>query len=259
MFKYFKLLSFFCLALIYSCGGGGNENNPVSIIPPMEKSGPIFSVSTTNLTITGKQFAVAEPPKRIEFTYLDSDVSRVDIPHRFSNPDIFNGDIFKASMNTAQKFVDISSANTDLEGGTYVEDMIITPSLQSGGDGDPVTVTLTLIQEPTTPITSAPESITNIIAENGPVVRTKIMLNAGNVIRWEVGAYRYQAETVDAVTSEPTSGTGSQEIDILVTPTPLLVDELRQQAGEGLAQISFQDIDNPGNVWIFNVGLSLDE
>ncbi len=239
-------------------GCGGDDGSPLPGIP--ESNGPIFGVSTTNVTISGKQFADPEAPFRINFIYSRNDISRVNVPHRFLNPDIFDGDIFRASMDTSHTFVDISSANWDVEGGTYSDEMIVTPVLQSGQDGTPVTIRLTLVQEATTPITMTPEFVNNIqVVEGGPPVRTKVTINAGNTINWQVEPYYYQAEEIMAVTSDPDTGTGSQEIDIVVTPTPLLVQEIKEQAGTGFFQVGFIDLDAPGNFVTLDLDVTLVE
>jgi len=240
---------------IYGCGGGGGDSSS----QPPASTGPVFSVSTTSVTISGKQFAEPDPAQRINFNYSRNDVSRVDVPRRFTHPDIFDGDIFRAFMDTSQTFVDISSANSDLEGGTYQDEMVVTPTLQSGAQGTPITISLTLVQEPTTPITTTPEVLNVELVEGGPAVRTKVMINAGNTIRWEVGSYSYTAEDILAVTSDPATGTGSQEVDIVITPTPLLVDEIKQQEAPGYVEIDFHDLDAPGNFWIFGINLTLVE
>lgn len=253
-----NLIRLALVSSVFVANGCGGDDSAVTIIPV--GSGPVFSVSSTDVTISGKQFADPEAPVRINFTYSRNDISRVNVPHRFLNPDIFDGDIFRASMDTSHTFVDISSANWDLEGGTYTDEMVITPVLQSGPDGTPVTIKLTLVQEPTTPITTTPEFLNSIqITEGGPPVRTQVMINAGNTINWQVGAYSYQAEDIIAITSDPETGTGSQDVDIVVTPTPLLVSEIRDQNGTGFFQISFEDVDAPGNYWTLDLDVTLVE
>jgi len=137
--------------------------------------------------------------------------------------------------------------------------LVVTPLLRDGGEGATVTISLTLVQEPTVPITTTPADISATLTENGPAIRIPITINAGNTVRWRVEPYSFQAESVEAITSDPTTGTGSQEIDIVITPTPLLVSEIREQDNAGFAFIGFEDLDAPRNFFELGVNLTLND
>lgn len=243
----FKNIIFVSALSLMGCGGSGSDSSS-AVTPPPVSSGPALAVSTTSLTFSGKQYADLVPMQRVNLTY-DRDV--VSIVSVTINGDAkFEGrNIFSSSADSSNTFVDIGVDNSDIEGGTYIDQLVLQPSLRAGGFGNTITVDLTLVQEATQPITAAltdPANNPVQIVEGGPPVRVAASISAGNTIRWDVQPYRFTADDVDAVTTDPVEGTGSQDVDVVITPTKTLVDFIRANGSE-LALFGFQDRDNPGN------------
>lgn len=247
-----------CALGLTACGGDSSNTPPTT--PPVS-AGPALTVSPASLTFSGKQFADPPAQQAVVLTYSRDVVSSIDVSANV-NELLRSGseDIFRAGTDSSQQDVFVNILNTSVEGGTYVEEMVLTPNLQAGGTGTPVSVSLTLVQEPTTPITLTQDIPTIEITEGGPPVRFKVTVNAGNTVRWGVGPFRFVADDIDAVTSDPTEGIGSQEIDIVVNPTPAFVESISQFPADGeTVEISFQDLDAPFNVGFLNFNVTLAE
>jgi hypothetical protein len=246
---YTPYLITFSAGVLISCGGGGGGSASSPTTPPVS-SGPALTVSTTSVTISGKQFGDIAPAERVNLTYDSNVVSIVSI--------LVNGDakfegrnVFSAESDSSNSFADIRVDNTDIEGGTYVDQLVLQPSLRAGGFGNTVTVDLTLVQDPTQPLTVEfidPGEGPVEVVEGGPPQRFPATINTGNTIRWEVQPYRFDAdeEGVFVLTSDPAQGTGSEQVDIILTPTPALIETLRGGQSD-FSILGFQDIDHLGN------------
>lgn len=251
-----KNVMFVSALSLIGCGGGGDGGSAGA---PSGNS-PVLTVSTSSLTFSGKQFGDLVPAQRINLTY-DRDV--VNIVSMTINGDAkFEGrNIFSLSSDSSNSFADIRVDNSDIEGGTYIDQLVLEPILRAGGTGDTITVDLTLVQEATEPVTAEitdPADRSVQIVEGGPPVRVTGSVFAGNTIRWEVQPYRFSADSVDAVTTDPIQGTGSQEVDVVITPTPTLVESIRS-GGSEFAIFGFQDRDHPGNFTQLDIEITLAE
>lgn len=246
MRNFFKTTCFMSSLVLIGCGGGGGDSSSSSTSTPA--NGNVLSVSTTNVTFSGKQFGELAPTERVTFTVDNNVVSIVSM--------LITGDakfedrnIFSVSSDSSNSFADIRVDNSDIEGGTYQDTLILRPSLRSGGFGNTVTVNLTLVQEPTQPLTAElndPGEGPVEITEGGPPIRIAASVITGSTIRWDVQPYRFVADDVDAVTTDPTEGVGSEQVEVVLTPTQTLIDSIKAN-GREFAIFGFQDRDHPGN------------
>ena len=132
--------------------------------------------------------------------------------------------------------------------------MILTPILSEGPDGTPVTISLTLVQEPTEPLTLEPASAQTVLTAGGPQIRIPVTINAGNNNEWRVAPFRFDADDIDAITSEPTEGVGTQDIEIIINQTPSLVStSLELSVGDTIGQVNFEDVDALSNFIAFDI------
>jgi len=244
------------LALL-SCGGGGSSGGTIST---PTSTGVILSASETSLTFSGAQFGDPPPSQRIDLTF-DPDVVGLIRSEIAGSAQSEFGDIFTASSDTSQAFFNVRPIFTDVEGGTYEDVLTLTPTLRAGGEGPPVTIDLTLVQAPTQPITASLNDPTEgivVVTEGGPSIRVAATITTGNTIRWEVQPFRFTADDVDVLAGDPIQGVGSEQIDLIITPTPTLIEGLSSGFTE-LAFVNIQDLDHPGNFTEIGVEISLAE
>jgi len=240
-----SVFSLSAIALLGCGGGGGNSqtDTPVS-------SGPALSVSTTALSFSGEQFSEPLPSQRVNLTF-DRDVVSIVSMTIQGDAEFEGRNVFSVSSDSSNSFADVVIDNSDIEGGTYVDELVLQPSLRAGGFGNTVTVDLTFMQDPTQPLTAEfinPGTGPVEITEGGPPLRFPVMINTGNTIRWEAQPFRFVAdpEGVFVLTTDPMSGTGSEQVDLILTATPALVEGLRGGQSD-FPILGLQDLDHPGN------------
>jgi len=244
------------LTVLSACGGGGSGSEVQAVNTPPEVIEPVLTVSPTSLTFSGKQLAPSPPEQVLSFSFSET-VDRVSA--NFINA---SGDsIFSSGVSLGPRTVVVNVNSTDLEGGTFTDDLVLTPSLVAGGDGQPVTVPVTLIQEPTVPISIEPEFVSVAITPDGPPVSAGVIfLNAGNTISWTTVPFRFVADDMDAVFAVPAEGIGSQEIEIFVNPTPSLISSIDPSQPDGaFADLGFQDVDAIFNLATLELSVTLGE
>lgn len=254
----YKPLLTLCTLSLMACGGGGGGS--VNITPPTS-NGPVVTVSATSVTLDGKQFGEQPTPERISINYDTDVVTSVGLLVT-GNAKFEGRNIFSVSADSSNSFADILIDNTDIPGGTYQDELVLSPNLRANGTTPSITIDLTFIQEPTEPITGEindPDNITVQITEGGPQVRVEASVNTGSTIRWEVQPYRFIADDVDAVTSDPTAGVGSEQITLIITPTPALINSIRSNGQPEIGFLGLQDIDHPGNFSDIGVDIELIE
>ena len=230
---------------LIGCGGGGSSSNSTA---STTNTGPILTASPISLTFNGKQFAEPLAAQRINLTF-DRDVVSIVSVTLTGDAEFEGRDVFSFSSDSSNTFADVRINNSDIEGGTYMDTLVLEPNLRAGGFGNTVTVDLTLIQEATTPITATindPAAEPVQVVEDGPPVRLAASVNTGNTIRWAVVPTRFDADDVDVVTTDPAEGIGSEQVDVVIVPTPALVESIRTNGSEFI-DVNFQDLDNPGN------------
>ena len=151
---------------------------------------------------------------------------------------------------------------TDVEGGTYEDVMTLMPSPIGSGTLPSIQVNLTLVQEPTAELTAVlndPENFIFDLREDGEPVRIPATVTTGNTIRWEAQPFAFDADGgLFVLTSEPSEGTGTEQVDLILTPTPAFINSVRQSGTES-AVMGFQDIDHPGNFTEIGVDARLSE
>jgi len=255
--KYFpkSIIAASALALV-SCGGGGSSGNSTSTAPP-PTAGAVLTASPANVTFSGKRFRERPERQRINLNYNENEVSSITTeivgltqigePLPGASTDLFGISI---DSNVPLRYVDVITRFTDMEGGTYVDELTFEPRLSNGTTGDKITVDLTLLHEPTTPITAElndPADATVEVVEDGPPVRVAATVNAGNAIRWESLPTRFiQDGSVNVLTSDPVEGTGTEQVSLVITPTATLIETLNDDGFFNLT-IQFEDRDGPQN------------
>ena len=250
-----------CLLLLSgslaTCGGGNNSLAPAS---NPTSSAPVLQVSSRNITLSGKQFEEMGPTERVVFTYDRDVVSIVSrtIEGQARTP---RGDrVFTATSDSSGDFVDISAIFTDLEGGTYTDVLTLEPQLRAGGVAPKIEVALTLIQEPTVQIVAEIEDSNGTgpkIVEDGPAITIAATLTTGNTIRWESVPFSFTADDgVVALASNPSEGVGSEQVELILSPTTTLVETIKSN-GSAFIDIGFQDLDHPGNFAVIDIEVEL--
>ena len=260
MGTYFKIALVSSVLGLTACGGGGGSDNSVTSPPPTITSppspAPSFSVSASSLTFSGKRFRELPDRQRIE---LDFDPTNVDFialefagltqigePVQGANNNLFR---FSTESNTPT-FVEVFPVFPNIERGTYVDELTLQPRFLDGTSGELLTVDLTLIQEPTTPITAelndADDAIVEL-TEGGPPVRVAATVNAGNSISWTSEGTRFlQDGGVSALASDPETGLGTEQVELIITPTNALIGALNDDGFFNL-RIEFEDEDGRDN------------
>lgn len=231
------------LCLLVACGGGsGGENSSSS-------SAPNVRISPLNISIDGKQFGEIPPSQRVTISYNRNVVSIVGA--QIKGDAKFEGrNIFSASSDSSNSFVDIIVSDTGIDGGTYTDELILTPILNSGPSLADIVVDLTFVQEPTQRLTAEindPNDQQIEITEDGPPVRVSASVNTGPTIRWEVQPLSYIGEDIDVITTDPRQGVGSEQIEFVVTPSPRLIEDVRAMGPNFPVAAGLQDLDHPGN------------
>lgn len=200
------------------------------------------------------------PTERVVFTYDRDVVSIVSrtIEGQARTP---RGDrVFTATSDSSGDFVDISAIFTDLEGGTYTDVLTLEPQLRAGGVAPKIEVALTLIQEPTVQIVAEIEDSNGTgpkIVEDGPAITIAATLTTGNTIRWESVPFSFTADDgVVALASNPSEGVGSEQVELILSPTTTLVETIKSN-GSAFIDIGFQDLDHPGNFAVIDIEVEL--
>ena len=260
MKTYFKIVLASSLLGLTACGGGGSDSS-FSSPPPTATPAPTpaltFSASTNSLTFSGKRFRELPERQRIEFDFDANSVDFIAIdvaglvqigePLQGANNNLFR---IAIDTKTPPTYVDVFPAFPNIEGGTYVDELTLEPNFLDGTIGPRSVVDLTLIQEPTTPITAelndADDEIVEVTA-GGPPVRVAATVNAGNTIRWTSQGTRFlQDSTVNVLASDPESGIGTEEVSLVITPTNTLIETLEDDGSFDL-RIEFEDEDGRDN------------
>ena len=244
---------------LMACGGsGGSKSTPNTGTSGQTPSvQPVLSVSTTSLTYSSKRFRDLPERQRIEFTYDTSVVdfimmNVVGIVQIGEPAEGASTNLFRTSTDSSDppQYVEVFPVYAQMEGGTYIDEFTLQPRLKDGTNGDIVTVDLTLVHEPTTPVTvelNNPEDLIVEVTEDGPPIRVPATLNAGNVVRWQSNPTRFvQDGSVDVVTTDPLEGVGTEQVDIVITPTDTLIETLKDDTVFNLP-IQFEDKDASSN------------
>ncbi len=251
---------FACSALgLIACGGDSGSSSSGNMGPstPPSSAQPDLTVSTTSITYSSKRFRDLPDRQRIELTYDPAVVDYVSgrVTGLVQIGDLVPGasnNLFRTSYdgNAPSQFIEVFPIYMQMEGGTYVDEIILEAILLDGTVGDAITVDLTLVHEPTTPVTvdlNDPEDAIVEMTEGGPPVRIPVTLNAGNVVRWKSNPTRFaQDGSVNVVTTDPIEGVGTEQVDIVITPTDTLIETLKDDGFFNLP-IQFEDIDASRN------------
>jgi hypothetical protein len=259
MKTYYKIALASSLLGLMACGGGGSSASSVST-PPVSVA-PSFSVSASSLTFSGKRFRELPDSQRINLDYDATNVDFIAIEvvgqTQIGEPlEGANNNLFRTSIdtNTPVRYVDVFPVFPNIEGGTYVDELTLQPRFLNGTTGSITVVDLTLIQEPTTPITAelndADDAIVEV-TEDGPPVRVAITVNAGNSIRWTSEGSRFvQDGGVSALASAPEAGLGTEQVSLVITPTDTLIETLED---DGFFNLRIAFIDEDGRDNFFNL------